>query len=153
MIHVIRLQFQTSKSQFLLKKGESINLLGIWFRTLCLIFHLWALNATRLPWRCGKLCTNQALATILRMNQASAASCARVAPWHASKHEGGEATCARAKGSSVVCTSSASTCVRLGRVFKNHYICLKEFKISTLIRNITFMTESTNSYVNNKVWK
>ena len=99
-------------------KKRRVNLLGIWFRTLCLIFHLWALNATRLPWRCGKLCTNQALAAILRMNQASAASCARVAPWHASKHEGGEATCASAKGGSEVCTSSASTCVRLGRVLK-----------------------------------
>ena len=54
-----------------------------------------------------------------------------------------------AKGGSEVCTSSASTCVRLGRVLKNHYICLKEFKISTLIRDITFMREFRNSYVNN----
>ena len=72
-----------------------------------------------------------------------------MAPWHASKHEGGEATWARAKGGSEVCTSSASMCVRLGRVLKNHYICLKEFKISTLIRDITFIRESRNSYVNN----
>ena len=56
-----------------------------------------------------------------------------------------------AKGGSEVCMSSTSTCVRLGRVLKNHYICLKEFKISTLIRDITFMRESRNSYVNNEV--
>ena len=92
-------------------KKRRVNLLGIWFRTLCLIFLLWALNATRLPWRCGKLCTNQALAAILRMNQASAASCARVAPWHASKHEGGEAMCAARKAAArSVCPALARVC-------------------------------------------